>query len=96
MKKTNDKRNNKTIVKTDKELLRIVQKSIEQYNEIRLENLQIKCKVDTYVLLHKKGIPIDISSGNIIVDHPVFIECVECEEFIFNKLTFNNGSEIKF
>lgn len=89
MKKTIEKRNNKTVVKTYKELFRIVQKSIEQYNEIRLENLQIKCKVDTYVLLHKKGIPIDISSGNIIVDYPVFIECVECEEFIFNKLTFN-------
>lgn len=43
MKKTNDKRNKKTIVKTDKELLRIVQKSIEQYNEIRLENLQFQC-----------------------------------------------------
>lgn len=89
MKKTIEKPNNKTVVKTYKELFHIVQKSIEQYNEVRLENLQIKCKVDTYVLLHKKGIPIDISSGNIIVDYPVFIECVECEEFIFNKLTFN-------
>jgi len=89
MKKTIEKPNNKTVVKTYKELFRIVQKSIEQYNEIRLENLHIKCEIDTYVLLHKKGIPIDLSSGNIIVDYPVFIECVECEEFIFNKLTFN-------
>ncbi len=89
MKKTIEKPNNKTVVKTYKELFRIVQKSIEKYDEIRLENLQIKCKVDTNVLYDKKGIPIDISSGNVIVDYPVFIDCVECDELVFEKLTFN-------
>lgn len=89
MKKTIEKRNNKTIVKTYKELFRIVQKSIEQYNEIRLENLQIICKIDTSVFLHKKGIPIDSFSGNVIVDFSVFIDCVECEELVLDRLSFN-------
>ena len=69
MKRAIDKYNNKTVVKSHKELFRIVQKSIEQYNEIRLENLQIICKIDTSVFLHKKGIPIDFSSDNIIIDY---------------------------
>lgn len=89
MKKAIDKYNNKTVVKSHKELFRIVQKSIEQYNEIRLENLQIICKIDTSVFLHKKGIPIDSFSGNVIVDFPVFIDCVECEELVFDRLSFN-------
>lgn len=89
MKKAVDKYNNKTVVKSYKELFRIVQKSIEQYNEIRLENLQIICKIDTSVFLHKKGIPIDSFSGNVIVDFPVFIDCVECEELVLDRLSFN-------
>lgn len=89
MKKTIGKYNNKTVVKSYKELFRIIQKSIEQYNEIRLVDLKISCAIDTYSLLGKKGIPMDLSSGNISVDYPVLIDGIECDELIFNKLTFN-------
>ena len=89
MKKAVDKYNNKTVVKSYKELFRIVQKSIEQYNEIRLVDLKISCAIDTYGLLGKKGIPMDLSSGNISVDYPVLIDGIECDELVFNKLTFN-------
>ena len=74
MKKTIGKYNNKTVVKSYKELFRIIQKSIEQYNEIRLVDLKISCAIDTYGLLGKKGIPMDLSSGNISVDYPVLID----------------------
>lgn len=89
MKKTIGKYNNKTVVKSYKELFRIIQKSIEQYNEIRLVDLKISCAIDTYGLLGKKGIPMDLSSGNISVDYPVLIDGIECDELVFNKLTFN-------
>lgn len=56
MKKTIEKPNNKTVVKTYKELFHIVQKSIEQYNEVRLENSQIPillCRSYFLVSLHR-------------------------------------------
>lgn len=79
----------KTIVRSYKELLQIIQQSIEQYNEIRLVNLLVTFKVDTYTLLGKKGIPIDSSTDTLFVDYPVFIEGLECKEVVLNKITFN-------
>ena len=79
----------KTIVRSYKELLQIIQQSIEQHNEIRLVDLLVTFKVDTYTLLGKKGIPIDSSTDTLFVDYPVFIEGLECKEVVLNKITFN-------
>ena len=79
----------KTVVRSYKDLLRIIQQSIEQYNEIRLVDLLVTFKLDTYTLLGKKGIPIDSSTNTIFVDYPVIIEGIECKELVFNNITFN-------
>ena len=90
-----DKTNNtatgadKTVVRSYKDLLRIIQQSIEQHNEIRLVDLQVTFKIDTYTLLGKKGIPTDIATETLFVDYPVIIEGLECKEVVFNKITFN-------
>lgn len=90
MNKTIDTQNKpKTIIKSHKELLRIIKHSIKQYNEIRLKDLLILCKVDTYNFLAKKDIPTDPSTENIVVNYPVIVEGIECDEIIFNRLTFN-------
>ena len=81
--------NSKTIVSSHKELLRIIQQSINQYNEIRLVNLLITCEVDTAVLKGKNGIPTDLSTDTIVVDYPLIIDGLECKELVFNKITFN-------
>ena len=84
-----NKNTSKTIVSSHKELLRIIQQSINQYNEIRLINLLITCEVDTAVLKGKNGIPTDLSTGTIVVDYPLIIDGVECEELVINNITFN-------
>lgn len=79
----------KTIVGSYKELLRIIQQSIEQHNEIRLVNLLVTFKLDTFTFINKKGIPMDLSTDTIFIEYPVIIEGLECKEVIFNKITFN-------
>lgn len=95
-----DKTNNtatgadKTVVRSYKDLLCIIQQSIEQHNEIRLVDLLVTFKVDTYTLLGKKGISTDISTDTLFVDYPVIIEGLECKEVVLNKITFNK--EVSF
>ena len=86
---TNTHISSKTFVNSHKELLSIIKHSIEQYNEIRLVELIITFKVDTYSFYGKKGIPMDLSTDTILVDYPVIIDGVECEELVFNKVSFN-------
>ena len=49
----------------------------------------ITCEVDTAVLKGKNGIPTDLSTGTIVVDYPLIIDGVECEELVINNITFN-------
>ena len=79
----------KKIVKSYKELLCIIRQSIEQYEEIRLVNLLITCKVNTYNLMGKRNITMDRSTNTIRVDYPVIIEGIECDELVFDHLSFN-------
>lgn len=79
----------KKIVKSYKELLCIIRQSIEQYEEIRLVNLLITCKVNTYNLMGKRNITMDMSTNTIRVDYPVIIEGIECDELVFDHLSFN-------
>ena len=87
----NTQPNSKNIVKNNRELIRIIKQSIEKYNEIQIVDLLITYKVDIYDLLQDIRIPIDSSSENMIIDYPVTIERIECDELVFNKLVFNKA-----